>query len=53
MSTTFYYNTVINIYNTLVLWKYIKALKDGLPDPRGSLENEIPSRAIEQANQQV
>ena len=53
MSTTFYYNTVINVYSMMALWKYLKALKDGLPDPRGSLANKIPSRAIEQANQEV
>ena len=35
------------------MWKYLKAPKDGLPDPRGSLANEIPSRAIEQANREV
>ena len=28
-------------------------LKDELPEPRGSLANAIPSRAIEQANQEV
>ena len=27
-------------------------LKDELPQPRGSLANNIPSRAIEQANQE-
>ena len=27
--------------------------KDELPEPRGSLANEIPSCAIEQANQEV
>ena len=37
----------------MALWKYLKAPKDGLPDPRGSLANKIPSRAIEQANQEV
>ena len=37
----------------MALWKYLKAPKDGLPDPRGSLANEIPSHAIEQANQEV
>ena len=37
----------------MALWKYLKAPKDGLPDPRGSLAIEIPSRAIEQANQEV
>ena len=26
--------------------------KDGLPDPRGSLANDIPSHAIEQPNQE-
>ena len=28
-------------------------LKDELPEPRGSLANDIPSRAIERANQEV
>ena len=37
----------------MAMWKYLKAPKDGLPDPRGSLANEIPSCAIEQANQKV
>ena len=27
--------------------------KDGLPDPRGSLVNKIPSHTIEQANREV
>ena len=29
------------------------AWKDELPEPRGSLANNKPSRAIEQANQEV
>ena len=29
----------------------VTTLKDELPDPRGSLANDIPSYAIEQANQ--
>ena len=37
----------------MALWKYLKGMKDGLCDPRGSLANEIFSRAIEQANQEV
>ena len=37
----------------MVLRKHLKAPKDGLPDLRGSLSNEVPSRAIEQANQEV
>ena len=37
----------------MALWKYLKAPKDRLPDPRGSLADEIPSHAIEQANQEV
>ena len=38
----------------MVLWKYLKAPKDGSPDPRGTLANEaLPSCAIEQANQEV
>jgi len=35
----------------MVLFEYLKAPKDGLLDPRGFLANEIPSCAIEQANQ--
>ena len=34
-------------------WHCGSTLKDELPDPRGSLANDIPSRAIEQANQEV
>ena len=34
----------------MTLWKY---LKDELPEPRGSLANDIPSHAIEQASQEV
>ena len=30
----------------MVLLKYLKASKDGLPDPKGSLSSAIPSRAI-------
>ena len=37
----------------MALWKYLKAPKDGLPDPRGSLGDKIPSRAIKQANQKI
>ena len=37
----------------MALLKYYKALKDGLPEPRGLLVNKIPSHAIEQANQEV
>ena len=49
--TSFYYN--IAKCRTMAMWKYLKAPKDGFSDPRGSLANEIPSRAIEQANQEV
>jgi len=31
--------------------KILKALKDGLLGPRGSLMNEVPSQNIEQTNQ--
>ena len=41
------------MYSTMALWNYLKALKDGLPDPRKSLVNEVSSRVIEQANQEV
>ena len=34
-------------------WRCGSAPKDELPDPRGSLANDIPSHAIEQANQEV
>ena len=34
-------------------WRCESTPKDGLPDPRGSLMNKIPSHAIEQANQEV
>ena len=37
----------------MAMWKYLKAPKDGLSDPRGSWTNEILSRTIEQANQEV
>ena len=36
----------------MVLWKYFK-FKDELPEPRGSLANDMPFYAIEQANQEV
>ena len=34
-------------------WHRRSTSKDGLPDPRGSLVNEIPSHTIGQANQEV
>ena len=34
-------------------WCCGSTLKDELTDPKGSLANEIPSCAIEQANQEV
>ena len=37
----------------MVLWKYLKAPKDGLPDLRGSLRDETPSRTVEQENQEI
>ena len=30
----------------MALLKYLKASKDGLPEPKGSLSSTIPSRAI-------
>ena len=33
-------------------WHCESTLKDEMPEPRGSLVNNIPSRAIEQANQE-
>ena len=35
------------------LWYCGRTMKNELPDPRGSLANDIPSHAIEQANQGV
>ena len=43
---------LLSVQDDMALWKYSK-LKDELPEPRGSLANDIPSRAIEQANQEV
>ena len=34
-------------------WHCESTSKDELPEPRGSLANSIPSRTIEQANQEV
>ena len=34
-------------------WRCGSTLKDGLPDPGGSLANVIPPCAIEQINQEV
>ena len=34
------------------LLRYLKQ-KDGLPDPKGSLTSEVPTRAIVRANQEV
>ena len=33
-------------------WRYGSTPKDALPDQRGSLANDMPSCAIEQANQE-
>ena len=44
---------IVTRLSIMALLRYLTAPKDGLPDPRGSLANEIPSRAIEQANQEV
>ena len=50
---SFYYLIVrISVQDDMALWKYFK-MKDELPEPRGSLANNIPSCAIEQANQEV
>ena len=40
-------------WSSMALLKYLKANKDGLPDPKGSLSGTIPSRAIAQANWEV
>ena len=37
----------------MALLKYLKASKDGLPDPKGSLLSAIPSQAIAQAKREV
>ena len=33
--------------------QFLKVNKDGLPDPKGSLSDMIPSHAIAQVNQEV
>ena len=45
----FYY--IVLIAKCTGQWHCGSTAKDELPDPRGSLENDIPSRTIEQANQ--
>ena len=50
--TSFYY-LIASIDKFTGGWHYGSTPKDELPDPRGSLANDIPSRAIEQANQEV
>ena len=37
----------------MALLKYLKASKDGLPDPRGSLSSAILTQAIAEANREV
>ena len=37
----------------MALLKYLKASKDGLPDPKGSLSSPIPTRVIAEANWEV
>ena len=37
----------------MALLKYLKASKDGLPDPKGSLLSAIPSQVIAEAKQEV
>ena len=37
----------------MALLKYLKASKDGLPDPKGSLSSAIPTRVIAEANREV
>ena len=48
-----YFVLLPSVGRKMAMWKYLKAPKDGLSDPRGSWANEILSRAIEQANQEV
>ena len=44
----------VNTCSEMALLKYFKSCnKDGLPNPRGSLSEEVPSRAIAQANQEM
>jgi len=40
-----------HMYCIMILLRYLKALKDGLLDPRGSLANEVPCHDIEKTNQ--
>ena len=49
MYTLFYYSTD----KCTGQWHCEDTLKDGLPDSRGSLANNIPSHAIQQVNQEV
>ena len=37
----------------MALLKYLKASKDGLPDPKGSLSSPIPTQAIAEASREV
>ena len=37
----------------MVLFKYLKASKDGLPDPKDSLSSAIPTQATAEANREV
>ena len=37
----------------MALLKYLKASKDGHPDPKGSLSSAIPTRVIAEANREV
>ena len=37
----------------MALLKYLKASKDGLPDPKGSLSSAIPFQAIADAKREV
>ena len=47
--TSFYYSTG----KCTGQWCCGSTPKDELPGPRGSLANDIPSHAIEQANQEI
>ena len=51
MCSLFYYLKVL--ISVLDGWHCGSTPKDQLADPRGSLANDIPSHAIEQANQEV
>ena len=48
-----YYYLIVHLVKCTGRWHCGRTPKDELPDPRGSLANDILSCAIEQANQKV